>query len=141
MADAPARRIDLDRARRYALWRNLCARTRRFVDEGNHELEMLDWQLQGMEAGLDPYGPWNVEDGRDYLLELAKERRDGLNYLSAEAVRRKLAELRAIELRVDDLEDDEPEITVSPFEELLELPRNVRDGDAGGDGESGGERG
>lgn len=51
------------------------------------ERAILDILLTRLEQGREDYGPWNVEDGRDYREEAFSEVLDGLHYCAAGLVR------------------------------------------------------
>lgn len=53
------------------------------------ELEVVKMIVDRMSQGRKVYGPWCVDDGRDYLDETLQEMLDGANYLAAELVRLK----------------------------------------------------
>ncbi len=52
------------------------------------ERAILESLVGRMEAGRRQYGPWNVDDGRDYPSEAFEEIVDALHYCAAELVRR-----------------------------------------------------
>lgn len=47
------------------------------------ERTIMETLLTRMEEGRRLYGPWNVEDGRDYPSETLEEVLDGLHYCAA----------------------------------------------------------
>jgi hypothetical protein len=51
------------------------------------ERAILDRLLTRLEAGRTVYGPWNVDDGRDYRKESLEEIVDALHYCAAQLVR------------------------------------------------------
>jgi len=51
------------------------------------EAKIADRVIRRLEAGHRAYGPWRVDDGRDYPRETFEELIDGLHYLSAEVER------------------------------------------------------
>ena len=51
------------------------------------ERPIVDALLDRIEGGRDAYGPWKVDDGRDYRAEAFAEVIDGLHYCAAELVR------------------------------------------------------
>jgi hypothetical protein len=51
------------------------------------ERAIVELLLDRLEAGLQCYGPWHVDDGRDYRAEVLAEVLDGLHYCAAELVR------------------------------------------------------
>ncbi|MDY0004494.1 MAG: hypothetical protein RBU30_24575 [Polyangia bacterium] len=51
------------------------------------EQQILEVILDRLEQGQDDYGPWQVEDGRDYGEEAFTEVIDGLHYCAAGLVR------------------------------------------------------
>ncbi len=53
------------------------------------EYEILNALLERLEVGRRQYGPWHVDDGRDYPTEAFEEVLDGLHYVAAELVRRR----------------------------------------------------
>lgn len=53
------------------------------------EYEILQALLERLEVGRRQYGPWHVDDGRDYPNEAYEEVLDGLHYVAAELVRRR----------------------------------------------------
>jgi hypothetical protein len=62
---------------------------------GGDERLILDMLLARLEFGRHQYGPWIVDDGRDYPAEAYEEVLDGMHYCAAEIVRRRrLAESR-----------------------------------------------
>lgn len=56
------------------------------------EREICEALLSRLEQGRKQYGPWRVDDGRDYPSEAYVEVLDGLHYVAAELVRRRRAE-------------------------------------------------
>lgn len=51
------------------------------------EIEIAKLVLSRLKAGRKNYGPWKVDDGRDYPLEMLSELLDGMMYDAAEIVR------------------------------------------------------
>jgi len=51
------------------------------------EQPIVEALLDRIEGGRDEYGPWTVDDGRDYRAEAFAEVIDGLHYCAAELVR------------------------------------------------------
>lgn len=51
------------------------------------ERAILESLLDRMEEGRSKYGPWSVEDGRNYPYEALQEVLDCLHYCAAELVR------------------------------------------------------
>jgi hypothetical protein len=51
------------------------------------ERAIVELLVHRLEAGLQCYGPWHVDDGRDYRAEVLDEVLDGLHYCAAELVR------------------------------------------------------
>ncbi len=56
------------------------------------ERQICDALLGRLEQGRRQYGPWRVDDGRDYPSEAYAEVLDGLHYTAAELVRRRRRE-------------------------------------------------
>jgi len=56
------------------------------------ERQICDALLGRLEQGRRQYGPWRVDDGRDYPNETYAEVLDGLHYVAAELVRRRRLE-------------------------------------------------
>jgi len=61
----------------------------RILDLEDDEYEILQTLLDRLEVGRRQYGPWHVDDGRDYPAEALEEVLDGLHYVAAELVRRR----------------------------------------------------
>ena len=60
---------------------------RRVVSLVEDERPIVEALLDRIEGGRDEYGPWKVDDGRDYRSEAFAEVIDGLHYCAAELVR------------------------------------------------------
>jgi DNA polymerase-3 subunit epsilon len=86
LADA---RCALEVARRLSERMRLGGRLAGLVGD---ERELFDALLSRLEQGRRQYGPWRVDDGRDYPSEAYAELLDGLHYLAAELVRRRRLE-------------------------------------------------
>ena len=56
------------------------------------ERQICDALLGRLEQGRKQYGPWRLDDGRDYPSEAYAEVLDGLHYMAAELVRRRRIE-------------------------------------------------
>jgi DNA polymerase-3 subunit epsilon len=56
------------------------------------ERQICETLLSRLEQGRKQYGPWRVDDGRDYPSEAYAEVLDGLHYIAAELVRRRRLE-------------------------------------------------
>lgn len=72
--------------------RRLLGRTQlggRFSSLAGDEQELCEELLARLERGRSEYGPWHVEDGRDYPNETLEEVLDGLHYVAAELVKRR----------------------------------------------------
>jgi DNA invertase Pin-like site-specific DNA recombinase len=57
------------------------------------ERQICDALLGRLEKGRREYGPWRIDDGRDYPSEAYAEVLDGLHYIAAELVRRRRREV------------------------------------------------
>jgi DNA polymerase III subunit epsilon len=82
--------------------RRILGRTRlggRFSSLAGDEQELCEELLARLERGRGVYGPWQVEDGRDYPNETFEEVLDALHYVAAELVKRR-RQLRARRRRV-----------------------------------------
>jgi hypothetical protein len=62
---------------------------RRIEQLATDERLILEALLSRLELGNTQYGPWHVDDGRDYPEEAFAEVIDGLHYCAAELVRRR----------------------------------------------------
>ena len=62
---------------------------RRVANLVEDERPIVEALLDRIEGGRDQYGPWKVDDGRDYRAEAFAEVIDGLHYCAAELVRLK----------------------------------------------------
>jgi hypothetical protein len=51
------------------------------------ERRIMELLLERMEGGHSAYGPWNIQDGRDYRKEALEEALDGLHYCAAAILR------------------------------------------------------
>jgi len=51
------------------------------------ERTIIETLLDRMERGRETYGPWNVNDGRDYRAEVFEEIIDALHYCAAGLVK------------------------------------------------------
>lgn len=49
--------------------------------------DIADMSLERLQKGSEDYGPWDVEDGRDWGLEALEELADAAHYLMAELIR------------------------------------------------------
>ncbi len=56
------------------------------------ERQICEALLSRLELGRKQYGPWRVDDGRDYPSEAYEEVLDGLHYIAAELVRQRRGE-------------------------------------------------
>lgn len=63
----------------------------RITELQGDERQIADAVLSRMGTGRRQYGPWDVNDGRDYPSEAYEEVLDGLHYVAAELVRRRRA--------------------------------------------------
>lgn len=61
----------------------------RLLELEDDEHEIVQELLERLEAGRRQYGPWHVDDGRDYPTEAYEEVLDALHYVAAELVRRR----------------------------------------------------
>jgi len=86
LADA---RCSLEIARRLSERMRLGGRLANLVGD---ERQVFDALLARLDQGRKQYGPWRVDDGRDYPSEAYAEVLDGLHYLAAELVRRRRLE-------------------------------------------------
>lgn len=86
LADA---RCSLEIARRLSERMRLGGRLANLVGD---ERQVFDALLSRLDQGRKQYGPWRVDDGRDYPSEAYAEVLDGLHYLAAELVRRRRLE-------------------------------------------------
>jgi len=76
--------------------RRLAARMhagRRLTGLAGDERQIAEAVLSRLDAGRIAYGPWHVDDGRDYPAEAYEEVLDGLHYVAAELVRRRRQDL------------------------------------------------
>jgi DNA polymerase-3 subunit epsilon len=86
LADA---RCALEVARRLAERMRLGGRVTALAADERQICEAL---LARLEQGRKEYGPWRVDDGRDYPSEAYEEVLDGLHYVAAELVRQRRVE-------------------------------------------------
>jgi len=84
-----AARCALEVARRLASRMRLGGRVTALAAD---EREICEALLSRLERGRKQYGPWRVDDGRDYPSEAYEEVLDGLHYVAADLVRRRRAE-------------------------------------------------
>jgi len=82
-------RCSLEIARRLSERMRLGGRLANLVGD---ERQVFDALLSRLDQGRKQYGPWRVDDGRDYPSEAYAEVLDGLHYLAAELVRRRRLE-------------------------------------------------
>jgi DNA polymerase-3 subunit epsilon len=86
LADA---RCALEVARRLAERMRLGGRVTALAAD---ERQICETLLSRLERGRKQYGPWRVDDGRDYPSEAYEEVLDGLHYVAAELVRQRRVE-------------------------------------------------
>jgi hypothetical protein len=87
----------IDKTRRDAIARNLCARICR-DDRTEDELLVVGILLEGVERGFADHGGLVLaRDGRDFTDELDQELGDGLFYICARAAKRRAERLARVE--------------------------------------------
>jgi hypothetical protein len=83
--------------------------TQRILALAEDERLILESLLVRLELGQRQYGPWILDDGRDYPAEAYEEALDGMHYCAAEIVRqRRLAQSRRRRVYVCHAYADDP---------------------------------
>ena len=59
------------------------------IYHGDHEHEIIELLTARINQGRKEYGPWNVNDGRDYVQGTLEEVLDGLLYIAAQLIKLK----------------------------------------------------
>jgi hypothetical protein len=93
--------------------------TRRILALANDECLILESLLARLELGQHQYGPWILDDGRDYPAEAYEEVLDGMHYCAAEIVRqRRLSRARRRRVYVCHPFADDPALNVDRVREI-----------------------